>query len=104
MSVPFFVFILQGIILLLFTVYVNKFFKFFNHLLFILRRCLNSNKLRFIGEIEFANWQRNGNGRLIASPTSNIYPITVGEDIILPQNVRKICDLWIDLHDKSKFV
>ena len=61
------------------------------------------NKLRFIGEIEFANWQRNGNGRLIASPTSNIYPITVGEDIILPQNVRKTCDLWIDLTDKSKF-
>jgi len=65
---------------------------------------IKSDKLRFIGEIEFANWQRNGNGRLIASPTSNIYPITVGEDIILPQNVRKICDLWIDLHDKSKFV
>lgn len=33
---------------------------------------------------------------MIASPTYNLYPITVGEDIILPQNEQK-------LTDKSKF-
>jgi len=33
---------------------------------------------------------KNGqNGRLIASPTNTIYSITVGEDIILPQNKRQ---------------
>ena len=62
------------------------------------------NKLRFIGEIEFANWQRNGNGRLIASPTSNIYPITVGEDIMSRETWFTNCEgTWFTTYTTNKF-